>query len=366
VLSSLGIFCFYRLAAQVFSKQVAFPAAMVLLTSIWFAYSRKIMPDTFSISLMLIGLYGCYKYCTEGKPVNIFIFLVCITFGMLCKLPAMLWMVPVFASLLYNAIPEQRRLAVLAAGSAALAITSAWYFYWVPNLVATYHYQLYFPKTISEGLQEISGHIPGLLKNFYFHALSSYVAFGCFLAGIVILFISSNKLVRWAILGMFLVFGIFIVKTGSVFPLHNYYIIPFVPFMALAAGFALSRIKPVYGYLLLLVISVEAILNQQHDFFIKDSERYKLSLEQFTDSVSKKTDLVIINGGQNPQLLYLAHRKGWTLSNSELQKKDTIEMLKHRGAEILIIDKKEDFSPEGQYPIVAENQYFKAFQLRTN
>jgi hypothetical protein len=366
LLSSFGIFCFYRLAEHLFSKRVAFPAAMVLLSSIWFAYSRKIMPDTFSISLMLIGSYWCYKYYIHGNIIHILIFLICITLGMLSKLPAMLWMVPVFVSMLSNTIPEQRRLVVLAAGSAALAITSTWYFYWVPHLVETYHYQLYFPKSLTEGWQEIGDYIPELLKNFYFHALSSYVAFGCFLAGIVLLFMRSHKLIRIASLGLFFVFAIFIIKTGSVFPLHNYYIIPFVPFMALTAGFALSAIKPLYGYILLTVISFEAILNQQHDFFIKDSEKYKMSLEAFTDSISNKNELIIINGGQSPQLIYFAHRKGWTFSNSEIEQKDAIGLLKHRGAKLLIIDKKNDFSPDGNYRIAAENGNFKAYRLTTD
>jgi hypothetical protein len=54
IVSSLGIYFFYLLVAKWFNKKIAFHATIVLLCSIWFAFSRKIMPDTFSVSLVII------------------------------------------------------------------------------------------------------------------------------------------------------------------------------------------------------------------------------------------------------------------------------------------------------------------------
>jgi hypothetical protein len=51
VVSSLGIWCFYLLLNKLINRKVAFNATIILLSSIWFSYSRKIMPDTFSVSL---------------------------------------------------------------------------------------------------------------------------------------------------------------------------------------------------------------------------------------------------------------------------------------------------------------------------
>jgi Gpi18-like mannosyltransferase len=47
--SSFGLYFFYKLIKNLFDKQTAFNATIVLTVSIWFAFSRKIMPDTFSV-----------------------------------------------------------------------------------------------------------------------------------------------------------------------------------------------------------------------------------------------------------------------------------------------------------------------------
>ena len=62
IVSSLGIYYFYRLLKESINEKVAFNASLILLTSIWFAFSRKIMPDTFSVSLVIIGLYYAYQF----------------------------------------------------------------------------------------------------------------------------------------------------------------------------------------------------------------------------------------------------------------------------------------------------------------
>ena len=41
-----------------------------------------------------------------------------------------------------------------------------------------------------------------------------------------------------------------------------------------------------------------------------------MELESIADLVSSKKDLIAINGNDNPQQLYLVHRKGWTCSDS--------------------------------------------------
>jgi hypothetical protein len=51
-------------------------------------------------------------------------------------------------------------------------------------------------------------------------------------------------------------------KTGSVFPLHNYYVIPFVPLMALMAGYGMNKLRKAYRIVCIALICVEGIANQ--------------------------------------------------------------------------------------------------------
>ncbi len=89
VVSSLGIYFFFLLISKVSTKKIAISATIVLLASIWFGFSRKIMPDTFSVSLVIIGLYYGYKYVTTGALFKLLLFFIFITLGMLCKIPAL-------------------------------------------------------------------------------------------------------------------------------------------------------------------------------------------------------------------------------------------------------------------------------------
>jgi len=62
IVSSFGIWYFYKLIKKYFDKKAALYSGIILLSSLWFAYSRKIMPDTFSVSLILAGIYYGTNY----------------------------------------------------------------------------------------------------------------------------------------------------------------------------------------------------------------------------------------------------------------------------------------------------------------
>lgn len=337
--SSAGLYFFFKIIRTLVDKRTAFNAAMVLATSVWFAYSRKIMPDTFSISLLIIGLYYAVVFLKEGKKAGLFLFFVFCTLGMLSKIPA-LSLFSVLAILIFSKeVNIQRKTAIFSAAAISIAVVCLWYFYWVPHLIATYHYQLYFPKGIREGIQEILPLVPEALEKFYFSSLSSYVAFTCFIMGLVLVIKSKNKLLLLSTGIITITFLLFIIKTGVVFPQHSYYIIPFTPIMALLAGYFITHIPIKYQYLLLVVIAIEGIANQQHDFFINKSQVYKLSLEETTDRIIPRDNLIIINGGQSPQDIYFSNRKGWTTENTNITNLSYLDSLTKLGARYLIIDK---------------------------
>ncbi|HEX5002473.1 MAG TPA: glycosyltransferase family 39 protein [Bacteroidia bacterium] len=363
LISSAGIFCFFLLSKKIIGDRAAGYAGILLLTSIWFAFSRKSMPDTFSISLVLIGLHFCSVYYSSGKVWHLLLYFIFTTLGTLCKLPAILWLVPVIATLVIPAFPKQNRLYTGFATVISMIITGGWYFIWVPHLVETYHYQLYFPKSLGEGLHEIAGEVPGLLKNFYFNAFSSYLAFACFAAGIYVFIRKYSDYILKTTAAITVVFFLFILKTGAVFPLHNYYIIPFVPVMAIIAAVFLDAIRFKVALLILIAASAEGILNQQHDFFIKQDQVYKLSLETLLDKNTSKNELIIINGGQNPQLMYMAHRKGWSVDNDVIGNQSKIKEMQSKGATVLVVDKTEGVTEPNDYHLIGSDEHFCVYRL---
>jgi len=363
IASSFGTYFFYLLVEKIYNKKVAFNASIVLLSSIWFAYSRKIMPDTFSVSLVIIGLFYGYMYLTTGTFWKLFLFFLFTTLGMLCKIPALSLVSVVSIILIVKEIPVNRKLIVLILTTLSLIIVGLWYFYWVPYLLETYHYQLYFPKGLIEGFKEIIPLLPDFFEKFYFSSLCSYIALAFVVGGLFFIFKSKDFYLKTGILIITISFFIFILKTGSVFPLHTYYIIPFTPVMALAAGYGLSKFPAKYLYVPLILISLEGIANQQHDFFIKHGERYKLSLEGLTDKNIGKNELIVINGSQSPQEIYFAHRKGWTVENNAINKEE-LNRLKELGASYLIINKKSFANTIDYYPLISSDQNYDIYKLK--
>ena len=152
-------------------------------------------------------------------------------------------------------------------------------------------------------------------------------------------------------------------KSGSVFYIHTYYIIPIVPVFAIIIGHYLASLKNVkitIGIVLLFLI--ESIANQQHDLFIKPSETYKLTLEEISSKYSDETDLIAINGNGNPQELYLSHRKGWVLMNSQCKDPKRIEEIKDKGCKLLIINR-HTYDKKLPYHIQFENKDYRIYSI---
>src|SRR6188508_1824146 len=179
IVSSFGIYFFFLLIRKLTSEKIAFLASIVLLSSIWFAFSRKIMPDTFSVSLVLIGLYCCHKYLYSGKWIQLILFFLLTTLGGLCKIPSLYLLSALSILIFIPGVDRYRKAYVMVVTSLCIGVVALWYFYWVPYLLATYHNQLYFPRGIIEGFKEIVPLANRFFRNFYFNALNSYIAFIC-------------------------------------------------------------------------------------------------------------------------------------------------------------------------------------------
>jgi 4-amino-4-deoxy-L-arabinose transferase-like glycosyltransferase len=360
--SSTSLYYFFLIAKKYFSREIAFNATIILTVSIWFSFSRKIMPDVFSVSLVIIGLYYCLEYMEKGHLTRLLLFFFFTTLGTLSKIPA-LTLMSLAVLPLFSSFPLKRKIGVIISGFFTIIITGIWYFYWAPHLVDTYHFRLYFPKGLLEGLREIIQYPFQTFDKFFFTSFYSIAAFVAFVAGLVFMFLKKYRLLIYTFIITSLVFLVFMLKTGDVFSLHNYYIIPYMPIMALVAGYSLSLLKVRWQYLALLLICGEALFNQSYDFFIKDEVKYKLSLENMIEDTIGKNDLVIVNGGgANPNSIYFLHRKGWTADNEDLLYTGFIEERMEKGASYLVIEKRL-LEYRFSYPLVIENEQIAVYKL---
>jgi len=339
IVSSIGLVFFSKIIRRFFSKKVVLASTLFLLGSIWFAFSRKMMPDTYCISIMFVGVYYGIKYLDIGKTNNILLYVLFTSLAILSKIPAGIYFA-LLIPMMFWSFSKIRKLVIVSTTLIPISLTYLWYFLWNPHLSKTYGIWYNSGNSIPEGFSEIISNLSLVLKNFYFHSFSGYIIFMFFLFGLFQIIRERNRMLTISISALSLIFMIYIFKSGFFFYHHNYYIIPFVPVMALIAGRFIASINKKWVFVTCIVLGLsESILNQQHDFFIKESEKYKLELESIADLVSSKDDLIAINGNANPQQLYLSHRKGWTCRDSEITDVSFINELQKKGCRYLFLNK---------------------------
>lgn len=56
ITSSIGLWAYHRLVDRYVGRGPAFYSTLALIVSLWFMYSRKMMPDVMALSLVIIGL----------------------------------------------------------------------------------------------------------------------------------------------------------------------------------------------------------------------------------------------------------------------------------------------------------------------
>ncbi len=364
LVSSLGTWFFFLLVRQYYGRRTAFYAGLILLASLWFSFSRKSMPDTFSVALAITGLYFGMRYLKQNTILDLILFIWFASLGMLSKLPAFVVFSVLILSLLDGNIKLIRGLIIAIAGLVPLGLAVFWYYYWFPHLNQNYGFQFYFTgPEFPYGFLQLVRNPVETLDNFYFHALK-FSGFAAFLAGLYFIFRKrENSLIQ-----LFLIYSAFfflyMIKAGYGFYSHGYYIIPYVPLMALIAGYGINCFRGEWIRLFIIgIIIVEGIANQQHDLFIKECEKYKMKLESIADSVSNRSNLVVINGGANPQLIYFTRRGGWTVEDSLLMQPGKVDSLQNRGADYLFVNRHSFDKDLAEYPLVYEDPDFRVYRL---
>lgn len=361
--SSFGVYYFFLLLKKFTEEKIAFFGTITLLCSAWFLFMRKSMPDTFSTSLIIIGIYYGILFLFENRYKYLAISSFLILAGTLSKIPAACLLAVFTIPYLNNKIALKNKIFFAFSICFAMMPVAFWYFYWVPHLVTLsgfWHYFMGVP--ITTGAKELWEFRSNAFENFYFHA-NYFSGFILFIIGILLSIKNKYRLLYMITLICSISFFIIMLKGGKTFALHSYYMIPFIPVMSLNIGYALTKIPVKFQRFIFAILIIENIANQQHDLFTKDSEIYKLKLEKIADKVSSKNNLIAINGTMNPQEIYFAHRKGWTIYDVEALRKSFTDSLKIQGCRYLFIDKHSLSTPIIYYKKIFDDKDFSVYNL---
>ncbi len=319
LISSLGIYFFFLTIRIWQDDRAAFFATLVLLVSFWFAYSRKIMPDTISASFCLMALYLASRWIKSNGLGFLMAFIFLASLGLLIKISSAPILAPLILVFYPKSRPIRKKLLFIVAGFVLLVPVVFWYAYWFYHLVEIGRFQFYFMgPDLKTGLMQLVNDPNSALDNFYQDSLK-FSGFVAFLMGIVAIIQHRMKLAAGIFAAAALSFFAFMVKAGYGFSTHEYYTIPFVPVMAFVAGIGIAKLPSLkWRWLLVAFIMIEGIANQYHDFILKDSEKYKLTYEKIADENIPHNAFVAVNSGPNPQELYFLHRKGKAMHSMEI------------------------------------------------
>lgn len=363
IVSSFGILFFYKSIKCLFNDRLAFFSAYFLIISSWLSYSRKMMPDTFCVSLMFIAIYFGILFFKEGKYKWLFIFFTFLSLALLSKIPAIVYL-SVFIPFIWFSKPSKSLLISFSITVfISLSLVYYWYFIWCPYLSETYGQWYNLGMGLKEGFYEIKNNFSPTLKRFYFDAFSGFLIFFSAILGLFLMIKNKEKKLISFILSVSFFFFLYIFKSGFYFHHHTYYILPYVPILAMMTAYFVTTLKRTSAVILItFIFTAECIGNQQNDFFIKDSEKYKLSIEKFISPQIKKHDLILITGNGNPQLLYLSHRKGWIYTDEPLISDDYYTKLKQKGCKFFVVDKN-SIIHKISLSMVKQNEHFAIYRL---
>lgn len=343
IISTLGVWFFYLIVKRFFNRNTALYAGLILSCSLWFLFSRKSMPDTFAVSLLMAGLWVAIKFLTDQgnthfkNVILLFVFIVLTTAGLLSKIPAGVVISPLALLFFKKSISMPRKIFLALSFILCLVPVVWWYFIWSPHLTETFGFSHFFMGLdIRSGWSELLQHPFALARQFFDLAIR-YSGFAAFLLGIF--FMIKTKSVKLTAIFVLSFASLFIVMLmgGYTFIRHSYYMIPFIPCMALLAACGLEQLPwKRIAIVLLLLVCIENVTSNLNDLRLKPEESAVIKLELSMDKYTSRDALIIINSDQNPTPMYLAHRKGWVTSNLDLQDAVYLADKKAKGATIVL------------------------------
>ncbi len=341
ILSSIASYYYFKTIREYFGGRPAFISTIVLLVSMWFAYSRITIPDIFAASLCIISINQILRYFENGNLKSLISFLILATIGCLSKISAATLLTVLIVPMLSSNYRIKRKLALIISSSMIIATVFSWYFYWVPYLNLKYDFGTHFfmGQPVLDGIRQLIENWEITLKRFYETPLK-YSGFIVFLVALYLIISGKDKQALIVFIVPFLSFFCVVLVSGWGFYVNAYYPIMFVPSMAFIIGMGVSKLKSKWAFLLISIIAIEGIANQAHVFTIREKMKPYLQIETILNNNGVASqDLIAINSNSqhDPTAMYFAHRKGWGFSNADLNTPEIIADIKAKGCKFILI-----------------------------
>lgn len=364
--SCLGLWYFARLVGRLVGSERAGLYAMLVLTgSIAMTFARKLMPDSFSLFLTIIGTYYLLVYLEERHRLrDLLLGGGLVALGVLCKIPSVVIVTLLAVPYLRGRVPLRAKAVATAALGLAGALVAGWYFAWMPHLQEiTACNPLIFPVSLSEGYTIVVEEMgDNTLFRFKWNAFYGGAPFLAAVLGWAYALGRGDWRLILASLAYSGLFFLFMLKTGHVFPTHSYYVIPYIPLMSLFAGLLLdqgrwlARRTSLWAAIALATTGVAVTLADT----ALQGKLEEVRLGPVLDSLGAPPDALVMFNGRwgEPTTMYYTGRRGWVRDNNHLRRYDWMPDYRSRGLGYIIQDRRR--MPDTlEYPILyADDVWF--------
>lgn len=324
----IGVYFFYKIVDFLFGENLAQWASLIyLLLPLSLFYSRAIHIDFFALA----ATYGMLYYCLLAMKRQSLSLLawssVCAVLAFLVKIPYAFYLA---LPLLVYAWREQRLKWLLSRAWVFVAPLLA-FLWWQQHAYAINHaapdweYILSYRK-FDHNSHWYFGNIQQRLSLYNWKVISWRMFFevgggvGILLAIWGVLPKKAHPkiyFVWWWIIGL----GIYLLLFFNLNLFHNYYQLPFLAIMAIAAGFGIIRLAQ-YGqkwmYIAFGLLAASSITYAEYTYYEEPLEL--VSMGQTIQENTPDDALVIVTyknfDCRNPRILYRANRKGWSLEKA--------------------------------------------------
>lgn len=254
VVSMLGLYYLYSLVTRLFSDRIGFYTTIFTAGSLNLMFSRKVMPDTFSLALVMSSIYYMVRYLERPSWKYIVAGTLLGLLGVGAKLPSVMLYCFLLFPFLEGDIFARAKVHVVIGMMVIAGMVALWYFMWVPHIEETYTcFPLMYPVSLREGLVSFTNS-GGKIGFRFTRAYTWWGPLVLFILGLGKVLYTNKRRFAIFLFAYTLIMILYIAKTGRVFQNHNYYVIPAIPAMSLLIAYFLdSRVLHHWIYSVLIV-----------------------------------------------------------------------------------------------------------------
>ena len=328
-------------------------------------YSRAFMPEPWMISASVLGIYWFYRWTQDDRTSHLAIAATFVTLAALLKLPALYLGLPLawmgWSKYKSGAI---RRGVLWAVVVAVLVPVAAWYFHAHQILerggqtfgVWEYGSDKWGNWALVASWEFWNGVIFRSLAERWF----TWAAFAVLIVGIFLPRRARDERLFDAWLLAALVYVVIVARGNYV---HEYYQLPFLPVGVVYIGKVFARhwgstwrTAPRALLALCLVVTAGLSASRLGDYLRREdpSRSREIALGREIRERTEPNALVVAVQEGNPTLLYHAHRKGWSISQSSVTE-SSLRELHAKGARYVVST--QDFGPPAGHVEVYRGQH---------